>query len=278
MLKNERYGIAADWWSFGCVLFELLTGKRLFSSKRDPEMDRNQCTLEWKIKLPKKIIPDAKDREVYGVWRKGEVEPERKFPKSAASLILSLLERDPSKRLCVFSSESPLLLHLAREDESKRREVSSLQPPVMPAGFFVMMDQDQVPELKLECIDVAFHADEELDAKIKSEIQRTWGSLFKGCFGPRTPAKALDMAKSESRRRELGGASVSAATPAGKNQDTITGHKYFKKVKWELVRQGTVKVPWVPESGKLQVPSGFLKLYYGIRRHGALTTDAVAIH
>ena len=47
---TDRYGMAADWWSVGVLLFEMLTGKHPFSA-------RNRQTLQKKILTEKLKIP-----------------------------------------------------------------------------------------------------------------------------------------------------------------------------------------------------------------------------
>ena len=74
VLERERnYGKSCDWWSFGCVIYEMLTGHPPFYST-----DR------------KKMFEDIKNREVKFY----------DFHSSAAKdLIEKLLEKDPEKRL-----------------------------------------------------------------------------------------------------------------------------------------------------------------------------------
>ena len=72
ILLNMGYGKEVDWWSFGCLLYELLVGLTPFY-ENDP------------ILIFKRII-------------KGDVKFPSNFPPSAKSLIKHCLERDIGKR------------------------------------------------------------------------------------------------------------------------------------------------------------------------------------
>ena len=54
-----KYDKAVDWWSLGCVMFEMLTGKLPFHIKRG--VSPNLKIYENKIEFPKNINEDAKD-------------------------------------------------------------------------------------------------------------------------------------------------------------------------------------------------------------------------
>ena len=51
MLKKEKYGEEADWWSFGCVLYEFLAGRCPYS-KANSGMERDEATLKWDLAFP----------------------------------------------------------------------------------------------------------------------------------------------------------------------------------------------------------------------------------
>merc|ERR1712232_1223465 len=73
VLEGTEYGKGVDWWSFGTLMYEMLTGLPPFYSQ-------DVQVMYQKIMTAKLVIPDS-------------VSPQ------AASLLRALLERDPAKRL-----------------------------------------------------------------------------------------------------------------------------------------------------------------------------------
>lgn len=59
MLKGEEYGTAADWWAFGAVLYELLTGLPPWYSENPDEM--RDWVLHSPLVFPNFVSPEAKD-------------------------------------------------------------------------------------------------------------------------------------------------------------------------------------------------------------------------
>eukprot|EP00123_Amoebidium_parasiticum_P017267 comp23777_c0_seq1/m.41223 comp23777_c0_seq1/g.41223 ORF comp23777_c0_seq1/g.41223 comp23777_c0_seq1/m.41223 type:complete len:528 (-) comp23777_c0_seq1:42-1625(-) len=76
VIRNQGYGIEADYWALGVLIYELLVGHAPFMTV-DPRTGRNRYDdiLAGRVSFPKDIAPEAKD------------------------LILALLEVDPKKRL-----------------------------------------------------------------------------------------------------------------------------------------------------------------------------------
>eukprot|EP01089_Gocevia_fonbrunei_P017690 TRINITY_DN5811_c0_g1_i2.p1 TRINITY_DN5811_c0_g1~~TRINITY_DN5811_c0_g1_i2.p1 ORF type:complete len:386 (-),score=80.38 TRINITY_DN5811_c0_g1_i2:53-1210(-) len=77
VLENMEYGKEVDWWSFGTLMFEMLTGLPPFYSE-DVQLMYAKI-LNATLIIPKSISPDAR------------------------SLLSGLLERDPRKRLSDIS-------------------------------------------------------------------------------------------------------------------------------------------------------------------------------
>jgi len=73
VLEGNGYGKAVDWWSFGTLMYEMLTGLPPFYSQ-------DVQVMYQKIMTAKLVIPET-------------------ISSDAASLLRGLLERDPNKRL-----------------------------------------------------------------------------------------------------------------------------------------------------------------------------------
>ena len=77
LMKCESYDTTADWWSYGCIIYEMLYGKTPF---HDPE------------KKVTNIMHKVRNNEV-------EFPNVVKCSDEAKDIIKQLLIKDPSKRL-----------------------------------------------------------------------------------------------------------------------------------------------------------------------------------
>ncbi len=84
MLIKHSYSYAADWWSFGVVVAEMLCGFCLFTAEHTGCADRNEATSQWEIALPKLL--DA----------------------TTCDFIMQLLNRDKHRRLGARSADDVL--------------------------------------------------------------------------------------------------------------------------------------------------------------------------
>jgi len=74
VIKRQEYGTAADWWSFGVLIYEMLTGITPFYNRNKQHM--YESIVKAKVMFPRRIPLDARDL-----------------------LTLHLLQRDPARRL-----------------------------------------------------------------------------------------------------------------------------------------------------------------------------------
>jgi serine/threonine protein kinase len=108
VLLKKGYDKAIDWWSLGCVMYEMLVGKLPFPIKRGVKM--NVRIYERSVEFPKNINKDAKD------------------------LIQKLLVVDPQKRLGYGPDGTqniknhPFFKGINWEDAKKKK----IKPPFIP--------------------------------------------------------------------------------------------------------------------------------------------------
>jgi len=73
VIQGHKYGMAVDWWSFGALGFDLLTGSPPFQGGNNAKIQEK--IVKQKLVMPYFLSPDAKD------------------------LLTRLLRKDPAKRL-----------------------------------------------------------------------------------------------------------------------------------------------------------------------------------
>ena len=63
VIERKGHGKAVDWWSLGCIIFEMITGQPpflLINDKRD-ELFENIRNINFSVKIPEYISPQCKD-------------------------------------------------------------------------------------------------------------------------------------------------------------------------------------------------------------------------
>jgi len=104
VLEGIEYGKAVDWWSFGTLMYEMLTGLPPFYSQ-------DVQVMYQKIMSAKLVIPDN-------------------ISQSAAQLLRQLLERDPEKRL---QDPKDIMSHPYFESlDWKKLNAKQITPPYIP--------------------------------------------------------------------------------------------------------------------------------------------------
>jgi serine/threonine protein kinase len=109
VILGKRYGKAVDWWSFGALGYDLMTGNPPFRGQNHAKIQDN--IVKQKLILPYFLSPDAKD------------------------LLTRLLRKDPHKRLgyCMPKDLQTLKKHrFFRKIDWKKLEARELEPPIQP--------------------------------------------------------------------------------------------------------------------------------------------------
>lgn len=109
VIQMQSYGTAVDWWSFGILGFDLLTGSSPFRANND--MKIREKIVKAKLVLPYFLSPDAKD------------------------LLTRLLRKEPKKRLgaCMPKDMQSIKGHrFFRKIQWARLERREMEPPIKP--------------------------------------------------------------------------------------------------------------------------------------------------
>jgi len=123
VLEGKGYGKAVDWWSFGTLIFEMMTGLPPFYSEEVQLMYKKIMTQP--LHIPDKISPDA------------------------ANLLQALLERDPAKRLSdpAVIKAHPYFVGVDWDKMVKRQVTPPFIPPVKDESYDVgQISQDFLKE------------------------------------------------------------------------------------------------------------------------------------
>ncbi|KAG5980202.1 hypothetical protein E4U55_004293 [Claviceps digitariae] len=109
VILGKKYGRAVDWWSFGALGYDLMTGNPPFRGQNHAKIQDN--IVKQKLVLPYYLSPDAKD------------------------LLTRLLRKEPHKRLgsCMPKDLQTLKKHrFFRKIDWKKLEARELEPPIQP--------------------------------------------------------------------------------------------------------------------------------------------------
>ncbi len=109
IVQGRKYGRAVDWWSFGALGFDLLTGNPPFRGRNNAKIQEN--IVKQKLVLPYFLTPDAKD------------------------LLTRLLRKDPRKRLGANMPKDLATIkghRFFRKIDWKRLAAREVEPPIQP--------------------------------------------------------------------------------------------------------------------------------------------------
>lgn len=158
VLLQESYGTAVDWWSFGILGFDLLTGASPFHANNEAKIKYK--ILKQKLTLPFFLSPDARD------------------------LLTRLLRKDPKKRLgaCMPKDMDTIKKHrFFRKIDWKKLELREVEPPIKP----LITDPELAENFSTDFTDLAISpvtspriADWDIDSGFESESNPFGGFSF----------------------------------------------------------------------------------------------------
>lgn len=107
VLKGESYDYAVDWWSLGCVIYDMMSGKPPFTGNSHKNIQDK--IVKNKLNIPFYFSMDARD------------------------LVNKLLNKNPSKRFAVDEKWSQFQQHrFFRKIDWKALELQTATPPIQP--------------------------------------------------------------------------------------------------------------------------------------------------
>jgi len=109
VILGKKYGKAVDWWSFGALGYDLMTGNPPFRGGNHAKIQEN--IVKQKLIMPYFLGPDAKD------------------------LLTRLLRKEPGKRLGAVMPRDLATLkkhRFFRKIDWKKLEARELEPPIQP--------------------------------------------------------------------------------------------------------------------------------------------------
>lgn len=109
VVLGKKYGRAVDWWSFGALGYDLMTGNPPFRGNNHAKIQEN--IVKQKLILPYFLGPDAKD------------------------LLTRLLRKDPNKRLGAVMPKDLLTMkkhRFFRKIDWKKLAAREVEPPIQP--------------------------------------------------------------------------------------------------------------------------------------------------
>ena len=128
VIMQKHYGTAVDWWSFGILGFDLLTGSSPFHANNETKI--KEKILKSKLVLPYFLSADAKD------------------------LLTRLLRKEPKKRLgaCMPRDMQLIKSHrFFRKIDWRKLEKRELEPPIKP----LITDPELAENFSAEFTDLA---------------------------------------------------------------------------------------------------------------------------
>ncbi|KAI6084528.1 kinase-like protein [Hypoxylon rubiginosum] len=129
VVQGQKYGKAADWWSFGALGYDLMTGNPPFRGGNHAKIQHN--IVKQKVVLPYFLGPDAKD------------------------LLTRLLKKEPTKRLGSNMPRDLMILKKHRffkKIDWKKLAAREMEPPIQPMITDPELAENFAPEFTELCL------------------------------------------------------------------------------------------------------------------------------
>ncbi|KAL6869792.1 hypothetical protein ACO1O0_001122 [Amphichorda felina] len=148
VILGRKYGKAVDWWSFGALGYDLMTGNPPFRGQNHAKIQDN--IVRQKLALPYFLSPDAKD------------------------LLTRLLRKEPTKRLgSVMPKDLQTIRNhrFFRKIDWKKLEARELEPPIQPMITDPELAENFAPEFtELSLSPVVAHREPSLMNGAKDDL------------------------------------------------------------------------------------------------------------
>ena len=85
IIRDQPYGLAADWWSLGVLMYEMLVGRPPFDGDDDDQLFNN--ILDKPVHYPRSLSSQAKGllQQLMEKW------PSKRWEVSISSLLVSYI-------------------------------------------------------------------------------------------------------------------------------------------------------------------------------------------
>jgi len=164
VIQGQKYGMAVDWWSFGALGFDLLTGSPPFQGQNHAKIQERIC--KQKLVMPYFLGPDAKD------------------------LLTRLLRKEPHKRLGSNMPKDLVTMkkhRFFRKIDWKKLAKREIDPPIQP----LITDPELAENFSNEFTDLAL-------SPVLTSSRPPWSSTSTGPNGAENPFGGFSYVASQS--------------------------------------------------------------------------------
>jgi serine/threonine protein kinase len=177
VIMGQKYGMAVDWWSFGALGFDLLTGSPPFQGQNHAKIQEKIC--KQKLVMPYFLGPDAKD------------------------LLTRLLRKEPPKRLGSNMPKDLVTIkkhRFFRKIDWKKLSKREIDAPIQP----LVTDPELAENFSNEFTDLAL-------SPVLTSSKAPWSSTSTGPNGAENPFGGFSYVASQSLLDGNGFAGMEAA-------------------------------------------------------------------